>query len=71
MVDSDLDAQLAFSLTRFIFSNLLPSEERITSNVLRTFTRKPGPESGRDCLMCAQFARERVPGEGRSLDLPA
>ena len=26
----------------------------------RIFTRKPRPESGRDCLTCATFARQRV-----------
>ena len=41
------------------FLVLLPSEEGTTFKVLRTFTWKPRPESGRDCLTCAIFAVER------------
>ena len=37
----------------------LPSEEGRTQTVLTTFTWKPGPESGLDCLVCAIFARQR------------
>ena len=35
---------------------------RTTANMLRTFTRKPTPKSGLDCLACAEFAR--VQGSG-------
>ena len=35
------------------------SEEGTPHKVSRTFTRKPGPESGPDCLPCAEFARKR------------
>ena len=37
---------------------LLSREKGTTLLVLRAFTWKPMPESGRDCLMCAVFARE-------------
>jgi len=37
--------------------NPLPSEERTTQKLLRTFTRRSRPESGLDCLTCAMFAR--------------
>jgi len=33
------------------------SEDGTTYKVIRTFTRKPRPESGLDCLSCAKFAR--------------
>jgi len=46
-----------------------PSEGGSTSNVLKTLTLKPGPESGRDCLMCAIFARQRQLGTYRSTSL--
>ena len=38
----------------------LQREEGTTSNVPRTFTRKPRPESGLDCLTCSTFARQRT-----------
>ena len=38
----------------------LPSEKRTTSRRLPGKWFKPGPESGLDCLICAEFAR---PGE--------
>ena len=34
----------------------LSSEGGATQNVIRAFTRKPGPESGRECLMCAKIS---------------
>ena len=34
------------------------SEQGTTDKGLTTFTRKPRPESGRDCLVCAIFARQ-------------
>ena len=37
----------------------LPSQERNTSQVATTFTWKPRPGSGFDCLICAEFARQR------------
>jgi len=37
----------------------LSSEEGITRKVFRTFTSGPRPESGLDCLICAEFARQR------------
>ena len=37
----------------------LPSKEGTIYKVLRTSTSKPRPESGRDCLTCAIFARQR------------
>ena len=46
----------------------LPSKEGTTSRDLNNFTGKPRPESGHDCLICADFARQR-PGQfggGRS-----
>jgi len=39
---------------------LLPSQEPTPQNVSTTFTWKPRPESGPDCLMCAEFARQRI-----------
>jgi len=33
----------------------LPSEKGTTNKGLRTFTRQTGPESGPDCLTCAEF----------------
>ena len=44
---------------------LLPSEEGITSKVLKDFYMKakarfPRPKSGLDCLICAIFARLRL-----------
>ena len=33
--------------------------ERPTAMALRTCTRNPGPESGLDCLICAEFDRKR------------
>ena len=38
----------------------LPREYGTTQKVLRTFNRKPRPESGLDCLTCATFARQRT-----------
>jgi len=38
----------------------LSSEEGTRLNVFWTFTSKPRPESGLDCLMCAKFARQRL-----------
>ena len=49
------------NLQSFRFWQPLPSEEGTTqqhrNTILRTFTRKPRPESGLDCLTCAIFAR--------------
>ena len=48
----------------------LPSKEGATSNVMWTFTWKPRPESGLDCLVCAKFVqhlshlRPACPGTG-------
>ena len=36
------------------------SEEGTQQNVLESFTWKPRPESGRDCLTCAYFARQQL-----------
>ena len=38
-----------------------PSEEGTPANVSTTFTWKPRPECGLDCLVCAIFARQRPP----------
>ena len=32
-------------------------------SVFRTFTRKPTPDSGLDCLICAMFSWQRFTGE--------
>ena len=40
----------------------LPSEEGTTSKVLGPLPRKPRPASGLDCLICAEFARQRLLG---------
>ena len=37
----------------------LPSDKGTTSEVSRTLTYKPRPESGLYCLICAMFARQR------------
>jgi hypothetical protein len=37
-----------------------PSEDGTIEKVLRTFTQKLEPESGSDCLICADFARHVV-----------
>ena len=41
----------------------LPREERTLQKFLRTFTWKPGPESGLDCLICAIFAHHWEGGQ--------
>ena len=40
-------------------AGLAPSRAKREQNVLMTFTVKSRPESGRDCLACAIFARQR------------
>ena len=37
----------------------LSSEKDTTIKTLKTLNPKPGPESGPDCLVCANFARQR------------
>ena len=37
----------------------LPREREATRQMLRIFTWNPRPQSGLDCLMCAEFARQR------------
>ena len=44
----------------WIYLSPLSSEKATTLKGLRTFSCKPGPESGLDCLTCAMFARRRV-----------
>ena len=39
---------------------MVPSKRGTAWKVLRTFAWKPRPESGRDCLICAMFARKRI-----------
>jgi len=38
-----------------------PSEEGTTYKLLMTFTIEPRPDSGLDCLICAEFARQCRP----------
>jgi len=44
---------LGQGLVRTLFPALHPREEGTTEMVSRTFTCKPRPKSGRDCLTCA------------------
>jgi hypothetical protein len=37
------------------FMDLLPSQQATSQQVSTTFTRKPGTESGPDCLICANL----------------
>ena len=35
-------------------------EEGTIQTISMTFARRPGPESGLDCLVCAEFTRQRT-----------
>ena len=37
------------------------SEKGTTYRGVRPFTRMPGPGPGLDCLMCAEFSRQKLP----------
>ena len=42
---------------------------RLHAKVLRTCALMPSPESGVDCLMCAEFARQRAVMVFRKVDV--
>ena len=45
---------------RWVEAQSLPSKEGTTKRLKVTFTKKPGTEPGPDCLICAEFTRERT-----------
>ena len=55
-------SSLELSDTKVYAFGPLPSEKGKSQKGRRTFTRKQGPESGPDCLICAEFARSRANG---------
>ena len=56
------------SISPFHMSIPLPSEEGTASTGRKTFTWNPKPNSGSDCLICAQLVREWT-GKGGVLEI--
>ena len=54
------DHKEALGMGRVSILAPLPSERKSTSRVLSYFAWQPRPESGLDCLICTEFARQRT-----------